>query len=291
MPEPAASQPAAASDPSDPWSALQGRYVAATNTASPRESFSGSNSSQLGRIAPAAAAAAVGNPGSRRATSNLAGPPVQLPANVSKELVLVDSDDEDAGLYDAPVAANASSNSARLRDGGSFLQAEQSRRGADLIPQIGGVGSLAAESSRARIRAYRASAGGWGDGNMAAAGTLMLGDEASEGRLRKGVMSAAAAQDDVFGDDSPRANGGTGVDSSGRGVGGGLPHARLAGERSSHVVGHDHMTAPYVEDELGVEDIDDVDALIEAELAAKNALPSDLAAKLAQFEALAADDD
>jgi hypothetical protein len=60
---------------------------------------------------------------------------------------------------------------------------------------------------------------------------------------------------------------------------------------------HQHVAAAvgsaHHEDEqlLGSEEIDDVDAMIEAELAAKNALPGDLAAKLAAFEAMADDDE
>jgi hypothetical protein len=158
-----------------------------------------------------------------------------------------------------------------------------------------GYSSLTAESSRVK-------AGGWGTGSMAAAGTLMLGDEAEESYSEDGGYGAAgvgaamtaaggvAAQDDVFGADSPRPAASVRQHGSGS--------TRHSGTGALQQQQQQHLAAAaagmaHQEDEqlLGVEEIDDVDAMIEAELAAKNALPGDLAAKLAAFEAMADDDE
>lgn len=190
----------------------------------------------------------------------------------------MDSDDDEGA------AGFSSSGQVSARHYAGILQPEQlqQRVAPGLRP-----GALVAESSRARIAAGKPAAGGWGAGNLAAAGTLMLGDEESEGQLRKGYESVAAApavQDDVFGEDSPRGSM-PGQENSSKRAGN---SSGLVGELSCQQGGHGHAAA---DEELGVEEIDDVDALIEAELAAKSALPGDLAAKLAQFEALAADED
>lgn len=263
--------------PSDPWSALQSQYVATAGPPSTDFSQTGENSSKLagpgasnlGKVTAAAGSAA----GSRRSTNGAAA--LGLPTNKSGELVLIDSDEE-AGYDDYPA-----DSSALQQQSAGILQDEQSHKFTAAARPAG----LAAEPSRARVGGSKAAAGGWGDGNLAAAGTLMLGDEQSESQNSKKGMTAA--QDDVFGDDdgenSPRGIS-LGKESSSRVV---ANSSRLVGENSMQQGGRAAATI----EELGVEEIDDVDALIEAELAAKNALPGDLAAKLAQFEALAADDD
>jgi hypothetical protein len=140
---------------------------------------------------------------------------------------------------------------------------------------------------------------------MAAAGTLMLGDEAAEaysedeGFVREGqhgigasVPGFAAAADDVFGGDSPRtARQQLQPERSVRQQGGSRNHSGTGALQQPQ---QHHVATAVMHQEgeqLGLEEIDDVDALIEAELAAKNALPGDLAAKLAAFEAMADEDE
>jgi hypothetical protein len=182
---------------------------------------------------------------------------------------------------------------------------------------LGGSSGLAAESSKVRTGQFgggltaessRARAGGWGTGSMAAAGTLMLGDEAEDsysedgglGRAVQGMVPGFAAQDDVFGSDSPRAaaagGGGLRPERNGRQHGSSRSHSGSGSvpqqqQQQQHAAAAAAVSHQPEDEQLGLEEIDDVDALIEAELAAKNALPGDLAAKLAAFEAMADDDE
>uniref|UniRef100_A0A383VA33 Uncharacterized protein n=1 Tax=Tetradesmus obliquus TaxID=3088 RepID=A0A383VA33_TETOB len=215
------------------------------------------------------------------------------------------------------VQGEGSFSSASLQRGGGSggsggLAAEGSRLRAG---QFGG-GGLTAESSRARAGQFggglaaessRVKAGGWGAGSMATAGTLMLGDEADEtysedgecGRPGGAVMPGFAAQDDVFGGDSDSSRAAAGVamgrlrpERSGRQhLGSSRGHSGTGAVQQQHVAAAAAVLHQQEDEQLGLEEINDVDALIEAELAAKNALPGDLAAKLAAFEAMADDDE
>jgi hypothetical protein len=301
------SSKAAPLDPSDPWSALQSQYVAAAGPASPDSSLSGSTTAAAAAAALRSGLAAGGSQRATRATKE------------AEELVLVDSDEYESSSgqryseqiqqeesaaatghgklpkHYMTVQGEGSERSCGLHgDSSSRLVAEGSRvmrAGQHAGGGQAGYSSLAAESSRVK-------AGGWGTGSMAAAGTLMLGDEADDSYSEDcvggfaaaaggAVASAAgvfAAQDDVFGGgDLPRA---ASVRQHGSSS---TRHSGTGAVQQQHVA----VGMAYHEDEqlLGVEEIDDVDAMIEAELAAKNALPGDLAAKLAAFEAMADDDE
>ncbi|KAI8463854.1 MAG: hypothetical protein J3K34DRAFT_493975 [Monoraphidium minutum] len=108
-----------------------------------------------------------------------------------------------------------------------------------------------------------AKPGGWGQGALAAPGTLMMG-EAADGE-----------DSNVFGAAAPPSGGGWAqAPPAGAPRGGAAAPAAHAGGGG----------------EVVVEDIEDEDAL-EAELAARGALPGDLASKLAQFEQMMEDEE
>jgi hypothetical protein len=113
----------------------------------------------------------------------------------------------------------------------------------------------------------------------------MLGND-SPSRKPGLPSTAAGAVDDVFGDDeAPVMPRGFGANAAGLGAEG---SSNLRSSRSRVRVG----AGPAAQQEtLDVEEIeDDVDAMIESEMA-RDGLPIDLAAKLAQFEAMGAESD
>ena len=133
---------------------------------------------------------------------------------------------------------------------------------------------LAARAPPPPQASAQARGGGWGNGNMAAAGTLMLGDEVTT------APTAAAATRHPGGlsrydEDEEEEN--TELE---------VPHSDNAAAR-----GGGARQASYKSDDLGMEEFDDVDALLAEEMRAAG-LNDDLAAKLARLEAaLGVDDD
>eukprot|EP00879_Flechtneria_rotunda_P017960 GHRR01018824.1.p1 GENE.GHRR01018824.1~~GHRR01018824.1.p1 ORF type:complete len:706 (+),score=312.84 GHRR01018824.1:339-2456(+) len=319
--------PAAAGDP---WSALQSQYAVAKGQCSDNVQSGAHNShhqhiqhssahaagSEHHRSATGAAAAASGT--SRRSSV------------VDSELVLESSDDEHG---DSGVAINvgAKKSSTERQDihywrvsaspGQSSREEQQQHKYAgtadwdsDAVARVGprqhnSSGTLTAEGSKAAEVGHKS--GGWGAGNMAAAGTLMLGQENQQ--QRQAAEGYAADDDDVFGNSGRggvvpessavpaaaqrhynRSN--SASNSANQPLQQQHSHAALGGGGGAinaiiREVSQSRMQAAGFDDVLGIEEIDDVDAMIEAELAAKNALPGDLAAKLAQFEAMADDED
>ncbi|WIA23124.1 hypothetical protein OEZ86_010026 [Tetradesmus obliquus] len=321
-------------DPADPWSALQSQYVAAAGPASPDSSLSGSTAA-AGAAMQRSGLAAGGSKRATRATKEAD----------ELVLVDEDEFESSSGRVGGSAAAAAAaeerrdepttSAAAARAPAGRVIQGEGSFGSTSLqrgVGSAGGSGGLAAEGSRLQAHQFggggltaessrvkpgqfggglaaessRVKAGGWGAGSMAAAGTLMLGDEADEaysedgecGRAGGASVPGFAAQDDVFGgdSDSPRAPAGVAVgrlrpERSGRQH----PGSSRGHSGTGAVQQQQHVAAGVLhqqeDEQLGLEEIDDVDALIEAELAEKNALPGDLAAKLAAFEAMADDDE
>jgi len=283
-------------DTADPWSALQNTY--AGSSPSPDSSMAGGSVPAAAAAAhnvhaAAQASAAAGGPalhnplgaagaasvkaqqqGSRRATATVA-------ASAQQELVLVDSDDEATAAHGV-VHKGAEQPEAQQQLNGSIAGLKSGRSSFSAAG-----GKVSAQSSQHSISSvpFVAKSGGWGVGSLAGAGTIMLGNEAasSKGPGRKpGVAAPSSGHDDVFGDEGDEApiipkNAaaalvGEGSNSSSHG------RARMGG-------------AAGVQDALDVEEIeDDVDALIESEMA-RDGLPADLAAKLAQFEAMGANGD
>lgn len=197
-------------------------------------------------------------------------------------MVLVDSDDETAEpkLHHQQQQQKAESALAAVKTNRSSFSSA-------------GGGKISAQSSQHSVNSgvpHVAKSGGWGVGSLAGAGTIMLGDEspARKPGVQQVTLAAptAAAHDDVFGDDEapvlPKGFAGNA--------------AGLAAEGSSNLRGsHSRVrvgVTPVVQQEtLDVEEFeDDVDAMIGSEMA-RDGLPADLAAKLAQFEAMGADGD
>jgi hypothetical protein len=112
--------------------------------------------------------------------------------------------------------------------------------------------------------------GGWGAGDLAAAGTIMTGAEEEEA-----AAAAAAAKDGVFDESEDEAGRSKGHSAGGAGKG----------------AAHGKSSAAHGAEVLGMEEVEeDLDETAAAELAAAGAMSKDLAAKLAQFEAMEADD-
>lgn len=109
--------------------------------------------------------------------------------------------------------------------------------------------------------------GGWGAGDLAAAGTIMTGAEEEEAA----AAAAAAAKDGVF--DESEDEGARGKGHSAGGAGKAAAHGKSSGAEV-----------------LGMEEVEDLDESAAAEMAAAGAMSKDLAAKLAQFEAMEADE-
>lgn len=276
-------------DTADPWNALSAVY--AGSSPSPDSSMAGGsvqaaapahNAHAAAQASAAASGPALQNPlgaagaafiraqqqGSRRATGTAA-------ASAQQELVLVDSDDETT----AHGVVHKGQERPQQQLNGSI---EGLKSGRSSFSAAGG--RISAQSSHQSISSVPivAKSGGWGVGSLAGAGTIMLGNEAasSKGPGRKpGVAAPSAGHDDVFGDEGDEApiipkNAAAAL----VGEGSTSSRARVGG-------------AAGVQDALDVEEIeDDVDALIESEMA-RDGLPADLAAKLAQFEAMGADGD
>lgn len=244
------SRPAAAAD-DDPWSALQSQY---TVDDSPRH--------QHGHTASGCK-----QNGQQLRPSGMAQP--------SEELVLVtnsDEEDEDGSSNRAALVAVHSAS------GGLSREASATRSAAGSSSHHGGMQQYAGATGVPAT----AKKGGWGAGQLVAPGTLMVG----------GVQTGTAQsqyQDDVF-DDSHDDDSGFAAMHSGDNAHATASYNNQAYGGSSH--GRTPGGVSGVQDfGVVVEDVDDdVDALIEAELAAKSALPADLAEKLAQFEAMADDD-
>jgi hypothetical protein len=98
-----------------------------------------------------------------------------------------------------------------------------------------------------------ARTGGWGNGNLAAAGTLMLGDDEPATVICK-------------------------------------PQPRLPASTRCDEEDDDQRASFKSTGDLGIEEIEDIDALLAEEMAA-HGLNKDLAGKLARFEAMQDDDD
>jgi hypothetical protein len=119
----------------------------------------------------------------------------------------------------------------------------------------------------------------------------MLGDESSSSRVparKPRPVAAAAGHDDVFSDDeAPVLPRGFGANAAGLAA----EASSSSNLRGSRSLGATAAAGGAQQETLDVEEIeDDVDALIESEMA-RNGLPADLAAKLAQFDANGADGD
>lgn len=135
------------------------------------------------------------------------------------------------------------------------------------------IGGAAQHSAVAASGICSGKRGGWGEGALAAPGTLMVGSQAPP----------ADADEDVFG----------GCDAWGTPG----PHAIAAAARAPQT-GANGVAAPHntcvvanlgsAADDAVVEDFEDED--VTAELAAQGALPGDLAAKLAQYERMLEED-
>ena len=250
-------------------------------------------------MAPTAAAAAasisnaVHDPWSALATHcSVGGPPspditqcgtaaARAQARASREeLVLVESDDEGA--------CSSRSSSAAVQTGAVGM-AGVAGSGAAKV-SAGGKGCYKhdegmpeQEASEQLVCHGAPKAGGWGKGQLATAGTLMLGSHGA----------AAAGRDGVFDDDDEReasaapvskavrrnSGGSLGVSATGSQVE--LPHAGVlpgaaAGTGGAH-------------DELGFEDVEE-DA-VGGSAAGTAGIADELAAKLAQFEAMVDEDD
>lgn len=241
-PEPSAAEPA------DPWSALEQHY---------RPSDMGTGASPSPDLG------------------------VQRSSRPSDEEVIDAGSDEDEGEQEV---SSSRQNAAHYVDGRPEGR-EPARSGAAAKQAAVGPTAAAAQApslvpqpvqTKASLHEHSFSSstkhGGWGEGELAAAGTIMLGEQAAVGGEHS--RTAAAPGDDVFGQSSAADE-----------VWGPQP-----GVSHSAAV----LTAPYsagagLANDVVVEDVEDAD--VETELAATGALPDDLAAKLAQFEQMLPDDD
>lgn len=163
----------------------------------------------------------------------------------------------------------ASRQNSRNRSKGSAEMLELDDDEGELRPhQLNGSQATAGSRHKARGRLQglppaAPKKGGWGQGSMAAAGTLMLGED--EEALMHGKSSSIRRTDDV--------------------------DVRMAdNELKTSPSPPSAKAARKVEDDLGMEDIDDVDALL-AEEEQNGGLNKDLATKLKAFEAMQDDDD
>jgi hypothetical protein len=120
-------------------------------------------------------------------------------------------------------------------------------------------------------------AGGWGKGQLATAGTLMLGS------------AAAVPKDGVFDDDDEGDLAGMAASGKAwqRGQGGSVGVSATASQ--VELPGAAVAVAGAEQDELGFEDVDE-DALHAGSAAGTAGIADDLAAKLAQFEAMVDED-